>query len=59
MKTEGRLIDEFANTFKEWHYFVGGGAIGFVTGILVALYVALKLYRARRRRPVVERVGSR
>jgi len=23
---------EFASTFKEWHYFAGGAAIGFIAG---------------------------
>lgn len=43
MKTSfNRLISEFASTFKEWHYFVGGGAIGFVTGFIAALYFVVK-----------------
>lgn len=28
-----RLIGQFASTFREWHYFVGGFAIGLVAGI--------------------------
>ena len=27
------MLDQFANTFREWHYFVGGFAIGFLLGI--------------------------
>ena len=26
------LVAEFANTFQEWHYFVGGIALGFLVG---------------------------
>jgi len=25
-------LDEFANTFREWHYFVGGFALGVIAG---------------------------
>ncbi|WP_324757064.1 hypothetical protein [Haloarcula montana] len=27
------VVDEFASTFKEWHYLIGGAAVGFVAGI--------------------------
>lgn len=30
-------VHEFANTFKEWHYFIGGFALGFVLGLTVGL----------------------
>jgi hypothetical protein len=26
-------LAEFANTYQEWHYLVGGAAIGFLAGI--------------------------
>lgn len=26
-------LDEFANTYREWHYFVGGFAIGYLFGV--------------------------
>jgi uncharacterized membrane-anchored protein YhcB (DUF1043 family) len=29
-------VDEFANTFKEWHYLVAGLCVGFVAGWLAA-----------------------
>lgn len=31
-----RLWRQFASTFKEWHYFVGGASLGFVLGWLSA-----------------------
>lgn len=31
------VVSQFANTFKEWHYFVGGFAIGVLAGIEYAL----------------------
>lgn len=37
-----RLFDEFASTFKEWHYMVGGLCVGFVLG-----WVVNALFRAR------------
>ncbi len=27
-----RLLEQFASTFREWHYFVGGLALGFLLG---------------------------
>ena len=33
-------VDEFANTFKEWHYFVGGFALGFVAGVVFGSVLA-------------------
>ena len=38
--TPKRALGEFASTFKEWHYFVGGASLGFVAGFLTALYFA-------------------
>lgn len=29
--------DGFLSTFKEWHYFIGGAAIGFIVGAEWAL----------------------
>jgi len=26
-------LEEFASTYKEWHYLVGGFAVGFLAGI--------------------------
>jgi len=28
-----QLTDQFASTFKEWHYLVGGVCVGFLAGI--------------------------
>lgn len=25
-------VEEFANTFREWHYLVSGASVGFVAG---------------------------
>lgn len=30
--TVERLLEQFASTFREWHYFVGGLALGFLLG---------------------------
>lgn len=56
MKTNNGFFSQFASTFKEWHYFVGGGALGFLVGFCVALYFVL---RYARRQPVVEYVDER
>ena len=48
--TPRRLLDQFASTFKEWHYLIGGGAAGFLLGIVVAFYVVLRVERAHTRR---------
>lgn len=29
--------DEFANTWREWHYFVGGFAVGWTLGLIAGL----------------------
>jgi len=34
-------VDQFANTFKEWHYFAGG----FVLGVLVGIEYARRIFR--------------
>lgn len=34
-------LDQFNNTFKEWHYFVGGFSIGFTIGVGYGLSWAL------------------
>lgn len=34
--------DEFASTYKEWHYFVGGAAITAVLVLLGVFYLAAK-----------------
>jgi len=47
--TPQRLLNEFASTFKEWHYLVGGGATGFVLGFAAAVYLIIRLFRAERR----------
>lgn len=36
-------VDEFANTFKEWHYLVGG-ASGMAIAVLVAMFALLWKY---------------
>jgi hypothetical protein len=46
--TPDELSEEFASTFKEWHYLVGGGAAGFALGFLVAVYAVILLFRAER-----------
>lgn len=38
--TPKRAVKEFASTFKEWHYFVGGGAVGFAAGVYYGMKVA-------------------
>jgi multisubunit Na+/H+ antiporter MnhB subunit len=48
--TVRRLRREFASTFREWHYLVGGGATGFVVGVVAVVYVLVRLERRRRRR---------
>lgn len=35
--------EEFANTFKEWHYLAGGFAAGVVAGVALMAYVVLVL----------------
>lgn len=35
------LVGEFANTFAEWHYLVGGFAAGVLVGAWLALRFAL------------------
>jgi flagellar biogenesis protein FliO len=44
--TPDELSEEFASTFQEWHYLVGGGAVGFLLGVVVALWVVVRLFRA-------------
>lgn len=40
-------IEQFANTYKEWHYLVGGFSMGFLVGtVLMAVY---EYVRQRRR----------
>jgi hypothetical protein len=34
-------LAEFASTYREWHYFVGGVSIGVVAGIALALWWAV------------------
>lgn len=41
--------EQFANTFKEWHYLVNGFASGVIVGFLVGVYVTYKLLRTRAR----------
>jgi len=31
------MLEQFVSTFKEWHYFIGGGSLGFVVGLVAAL----------------------
>lgn len=54
--TTDRLLAQFVSTFKEWHYFAGGGAIGFVVGFVAALYFVIK---SQQRYPVVPRDDDR
>lgn len=28
-------VDQFASTFKEWHYLAGGFSLGFASGVYV------------------------
>lgn len=42
------LIEEFASTFREWHYLVNGFASGLILGFLLAVYLALKVVEANR-----------
>lgn len=35
------VLDEFASTWKEWHYLAGGFALGVVVGTWVALRLLL------------------
>lgn len=39
--------EQFANTFKEWHYLVNGFASGLIVGFLVGVYVTYKILRRR------------
>lgn len=58
--TVSKALDEFVSTFKEWHYFVGGGAVGFVVGFVVALYVVIKFIRYRQQTsPIIEKKSHR
>lgn len=34
--------EEFASTFREWHYFVGGGALTIIALAIAILIVALR-----------------
>lgn len=38
------LLGEFVSTFKEWHYFVGGGCIGFLLGWLAHVILHRAVY---------------
>lgn len=42
IRSAGHMAKEFASTFREWHYLVGGLSVGFVAGWLahVALHRA-------------------
>lgn len=42
IKSTGQMVRQFASTFKEWHYFVGGAAI-------TAVVAAYGYYRLARR----------
>jgi len=37
------LLSEFCSTYEEWHYFVGGAAIGFIAGVVAGLAVVVIL----------------
>lgn len=37
--------EEFANTFREWHYLVNGFATGVIVGFFVGVYITWKLLR--------------
>lgn len=41
MSDRGEYLDEFASTFREWHYL----ASGFAAGLAVGLYLALRWSR--------------
>lgn len=43
-------IGEFASTFREWHYLVGGFALGVVVGVRLALRWT-RAYHETARRP--------
>lgn len=30
------VVEEFASTYREWHYLAGGFSAGFATGVFVA-----------------------
>lgn len=38
-ETRGELVAQFASTFREWHYLVGGACAGFVAGFLFGHYI--------------------
>lgn len=40
--TGGLSVAEFASTYKEWHYLIGGVSIGYLFG-----WVSSSLYRYR------------
>ena len=42
-------LSEFASTAKEWHYLIGGFAAGVVAGILLTVYLVLRVLRGIRR----------
>jgi hypothetical protein len=42
--------DEFANTFKEWHYLTGGYAAGVVSGVVLCSGLLYAFVRRRGRR---------
>lgn len=50
--TFDRLIAQFASTFREWHYFIGGASFG----VLIGLYVGLTFILAYKR--IVEDSGE-
>lgn len=37
MTDRSEFVDEFANTFQEWHYLAGGASVGVVIGLFVAV----------------------
>ncbi len=41
MISAGQLVDQFASTFREWHYLVGGACAGFVLGWVMHAAFAL------------------
>lgn len=42
-------LDEFANTYREWHYLAGGVALGFLAGVLTALAFVVSVANHHRR----------
>jgi hypothetical protein len=39
------MIETFVSTFQEWHYFAGGGCLGFVGGWIAHAWFHRRYYR--------------